>query len=174
MKKPSKFLNPFNLKLILLECLAIFFIISGINRFYIAYFGDAVEALSQEDWDRFASNIGDLSVGDFFAYRIYWSLFVLFLSILSAIIINWRHKLGVINTILVAILSIGISSTGIYFSGMIYRYLNSFCKIFGTDIKLSFSIGGLLLISIGIVVLWKAIALTKINHSNKSKNSATH
>ncbi len=153
-------IKKFNLKLILLECFALIFIISGIKRFYIAYNGEQFDALMSEDWEKFES-LTDVRIGEFLANQLYWFLGALIIGILTVGLINWKNKFGIINSIIVLILTFGISATGIYSSGIINRYLNYFCGIFGKGYGMSFLIGGLIIALIGIAILWKSIKMNK-------------
>ena len=155
-----KMIKKFNLKLILLECFALIFIISGIDRLYVAYNGKQFDALMNEDWEKFES-LTDVRIGQFFADQAYWTLASLIIGILVIGLINWKNKFGIINSIVVLILTIGISATGIYSSGIVNRYLNYFCGLFAKGYGMAFLIGGLIILLIGITILWKTIALNK-------------
>ncbi|WP_298900011.1 hypothetical protein [uncultured Psychroserpens sp.] len=159
-------IKEFNLKLILLESFALIFIISGIDRLYVAYNGRQFDALMNEDLEKFES-LTDVRIGQFFADQVYWTLASLIIGILTVGLINWKNKFGIINSIVVLILTIGISATGIYSSGIINRYLNYFCGIFAEGYGMAFLIGGLIILSIGIVILWKIIKMNKSTiHNN--------
>ena len=155
-----RMIKKFNLKLILLECFALIFIISGIDRLYVAYNGKEFDALMNKDWEKFES-LTDLSGGHFLANQAYWTLYALVIGIFAVGLINWKNKFGIINSIAVVILTIGISSTGIYSSGIINRYLNYFCGIFAEGYGMAFLIGGLIILLIGILILWKTITMNK-------------
>lgn len=148
-----KMIKKFNLKLILLECFALIFIISGIDRLYVAYNGKQFDALMSEDWEKFES-LTDVRIGQFFADQAYWTL--------ASLII------GIINSIVVLILTFGISATGIYSSGIINRYLNYFCGLFAKGYGMAFLIGGLIILLTGITILWKTITMNK-KHSTQHR-----
>lgn len=164
-----KMIQKFNLKLILLECFALIFIISGINRFYVAYNGNQFDALMSEDWEKFES-LTDVRVGEFFANQAYWTIASLIIGILIVGLINWKNKFGIINSIAVLILTFGISATGIYSDGIINRYLNYFCGIFAEGYGMAFLIGGLIIALIGIMILWKTIKMNKSTVHNTVYN----
>ena len=149
-----------NLKLILLECFALFFIISGINRLYVAYNGEQFDALMSKNWEKFEL-LTDLPIGDFLTDQAYWTLVGLIIGILIVGIINWKNKFRLINSIVVLILTFGISFTGIYSSGIINRYLNYFCGIFAEGYGIAFLIGGMIIFLIGASILWKTISIYK-------------
>lgn len=155
-----RMIKRFNLKLILLECFALIFIISGIDRLYVAYNGKKFDALMNEDWEKFES-LTDVRIGQFFADQAYWTLTSLLIGILAVGLINWKNKFGLINSIAVLILTFGISATGIYSSGIINRYLNYFCGLFAEGYGMAFLIGGLIMLLIGILILWKTIVMNK-------------
>ncbi len=155
-----RMIKRFNLKLILLECLALIFIISGIKRFYVAYNGEEFDALMNDDWEKFES-LTDVRIGQFLNDQAYWTLASLLVGILIVGITNLKFKVGIINSIIVLILSFGISITGIYSSGIINRSLNSFCSLFAKGYGMSFLIGGIIILLIGIAILWKTIIINK-------------
>jgi len=164
-----KMIQKFNLKLILLECFALIFIISGIDRFYVAYKGNQFDALMSEDWEKFES-LTDVRVGEFFANQAYWTIASLIIGILIVGLINWKNKFGIINSIVVLILTFGISATGIYSDGIINGYLNYFCGIFAEGYGMAFLIGGLIIALIGIMILWKTIKMNKSTVHNTMYN----
>ncbi|MFP4847030.1 hypothetical protein [Winogradskyella sp. PE311] len=88
------------------------------------------------------------------------SLIFIISGIVAVGLINWINKFGLINSIAVLTLTFGISSTGIYSSGILNRYLNYFCGIFAEGYGMAFLIGGLIILFVGISVLWKTIQLT--------------
>jgi len=161
-----KMIQKFNLKLILLECFALIFIISGIDRFYVAYNGKEFDALMNEDWEKYEL-LTDISGGQFFANQAYWTIVSLLIGILMVGLINWKNKFGIINSIVVLILTFGISATGIYSDGIINRYLNYFCGLFAEGYGMAFLIGGLIIALIGIAILWKTIKMNKNTVHNK-------
>jgi hypothetical protein len=122
-------IKEFNLKLILLECFSLIFIISGIDRLYVAYHGKKFDSLFSGDLKKFES-LTDIRIGGFFVNQAYWTLVAILIGILVVVLINWKNKFGIINSIVILILTFGISSTGIYSSGIINRNLNYFCGIF--------------------------------------------
>ena len=132
-----KMMKEFNLKLILLECFALIIIISGIDRLYVAYNGKQFDALMNEDWEKFES-LTDVRIGQFFADQAYWTIASLIIGVLMVGLINWKYKFGIINSIVVLILTFGISTTGIYSSGIINRYLNYFCGLFAEGYGVAF------------------------------------
>ncbi|WMI68228.1 hypothetical protein [Mangrovimonas sp. YM274] len=146
----------FKPKLILLECFALFFVINGINRFYVAYHGEKFDALIVNDSKKFES-LTDMSVGELYAYYIYWTLATLLIGTLTIGLINWKNKIGKTNSIPVIIMTFGLSATGIYTTSIINRYLNYFCEIFGKGYGKSFLIGGFIILLIGIYILWKTL-----------------
>ncbi|GGK35758.1 hypothetical protein GCM10007962_32640 [Yeosuana aromativorans] len=156
-----------NLKLILQECFALIFIISGIDRLYVAFNGEKFDALINENWKKFEL-LTNVRIGQFFANQAYWTLAILIIGILIVGLINWKNKFGIINSIVVLILTFGISATGIYSSGIINRYLNYFCGIFAKGYGIAFLIGGLIILLIGILILWKTIMMNK-KHSTQHR-----
>ncbi|GAA0744672.1 hypothetical protein GCM10009431_19030 [Gaetbulibacter jejuensis] len=130
------------------------------KRLYVAYNGKLFDALLNEDWEKFES-LTDLTGPQFLVNEIYWTLICLIIGIMVVGLINWKYKFGIINSILVLILTFGISATGIYSSGIINRYLNYFCGLFAEGYGMAFLIGGLIILFVGITILWKTIIMNK-------------
>ena len=162
-----KMIKKFNLKLILLECFALIFIISGLKRLYVAYNGKLFDALMNDDWKKFKS-LTDERIGQFFADQAYWTLASLIIGILAVGLVNWKYKFGIINSIVVLILTFGISATGFYTSGIVNRYLNYFCGLFAKGYGMAFLIGGLIILLTGITIMWKTITMIK-KHSTQQR-----
>lgn len=153
-------IKKFNLKLILLECFPLIFIISGIKRLYVAYNSDKIEAIIRRDWDRYNA-LTDIGISDFMANQVYWILIPLVLGIVIVWLINLRSKFGLINSITVLAITSGISVTGFYGTGTINEFLNYFCGFFSKQSGISYSIGGLILLLVGIIILWKTVMTFK-------------
>lgn len=145
-----------NLKLILLECLALIFIFSGLKRLFVGYNADLIQALIKEDFDKFET-LTDISASQFILDQVYWNTFSLILSLLLIISINWRYKLGILNSVILFTVALGILYSGLLTSGVINSLFNSFCKLFGSELGLSYFIGGSILILIGLLMLWQTI-----------------
>jgi hypothetical protein len=107
-------------------------------------------------------------IGQFFADQAYWTLASLIIGILAVGLVNWKYKFGIINSIVVLILTFGISATGIYSSGIINRYLNYFCGFFAKGYGMAFLIGGLIILLTGITMMWKTITMNK-KHSTQQR-----
>lgn len=153
-------ITKFNLKLILLECFALIFIISGLKRLYVAYNGKQFDALMSRNWEEFEL-LTDVRASQFLADQAYWTLTSLIIGLLIVGLINWKYKFGIINSIIVLLLTFGISITGFYSTGIVNRYLNYFCGLFAEGYGIAFLIGGLIIFLIGVIILWKTIALHK-------------
>lgn len=164
----KKIFNNFNLRLVIIECLSLVFIISGVKRFYIAYNGKLYDVLMNEDWEKYES-LTDLSGPELLVNEIYWFLTTLLISILVIVLINWKNKFGHINSIAVIIITLGISSTEFYSSGFINRYLNYFCGIFAEGYGMAFLVGGSIILLVGVLILWKTITLHKKQNINNDK-----
>ncbi|MBU3012188.1 hypothetical protein KO506_12295 [Polaribacter vadi] len=149
-----------NIKLILLETFSLLFIINGIQRLYIASQGKIYDAVINENWKKFESLTSE-SLGQFFANRAIWTIGIILIGILTIGIINWRKKIHTINSIILFLVIIGITLTGFFLTGITNQYLNYFCGIFAKNYGLSFFIGGTILTTIGITILWKTISLNK-------------
>ena len=146
--------NKLNLKLILLECFALFFIINGIDRFYIAFNGKLFDTLTNEGWKKLESSI-DVGLEQLIIEQFYWNLASIGIGILITGILNWKYKFG-------------INLTGVYSSGIINSYFNYLCGMFSKKHGPAFLIGGIIILFIGIIILWKTIAINKNTTQNKN------
>ena len=158
-----------NIKIILLESLALIFLINGIQRLYVASKGKIYEAALDENWVKFESLTNE-SLGDVLAYRAFWTLGIIIVGIFVVGIINWKNKVRIINSIIVFGIIVGITVTGFFLSGITNQYLNYFCGIFAESYGISFFVGGNILTIIGIAILWKTINLNKNTIHNTVQN----
>lgn len=158
--KSKTIIKKFNLKLIILECVALIFIISGIKRLYVAYNAEIFDAIERRDWKVYES-LTDLDGPLFLASHVYWILTGMIIGVIAVGLINWKNKFGIINSIAVLILTLGISMTGFFSDGIVNRYFNYFCGIFADNTLITFLIGSSLLILVGILILWKTISVYK-------------
>ena len=149
-----------NIKLILLECLALIFIINGIQRLYIASQGKIYDAVINGNWKKFESLTSD-SLGEFFYKRALWTFGIILVGFLAVGIINWINKIRIINSIILFLIIVGITMTGFFLNGIPNQYLNYFCELFAESYGLSFFIGGTILTTIGVAILWKSIDFNK-------------
>lgn len=156
----QKMLKKLNLKLILSECLALIFIINGIKRFYVAYHGKLFDDLMNKDWAKIEW-LSTRQIGQLFTNQTYWTLFAILIGVLSIAILNWKNKFGIINSIVVLIITIGISSSGFFSSGIINGYLNHFCGILAKEYGMAFLIGGMIILLVGVLILWKTFTINK-------------
>lgn len=81
-----------------------------------------------------------------------------------------EKKIHIINSIILFLVIIGITLTGFFLTGITNQYLNYFCGIFAENYGLSFFIGGTILTTIGITILWKTINLNKNTIHNTVHN----
>lgn len=163
----QKMIKKLNLKLIILECFALIFIFSGLNRLFVAYNADLIQALIKEDFDKFDS-LTNVSASQFFVNQIYWHIFSLITCLIIIIFINWRYKTGVINSLTVALFTLGISASGFLISGYLNKIFNSFSRLFGSELDLKYFIGGTILILIGVLILWQTIKSKRVGLKTNS------
>jgi len=143
-------------KIVLLEVLALIFIINGLQRLYVASQGAKFDALMNNNWELFESHTS-LTIGQFLSNRAIWTLITILFSFTIIGFINWINKIKIINSVLVFLFIIGISVTGFFMKGVINNYLNYFCGLFGHKYGTSFFIGGIILTIFGITILWQTI-----------------
>ncbi|MFY7669479.1 hypothetical protein ACOSP6_00190 [Tenacibaculum sp. MEBiC06402] len=165
----SKIIKELNIKLIIPQCLALIFIISGINRLYVGFHGEQFDALMNKDWEKYES-LANYSIEFFLLYKTYWTITSIAIGILMITLIDWRYKFGIVNSLVVIIITFAISASGFYSSGLINRYLNFFCGLFSEGYGMAFLIGGLIILLIGITILWISVNLNKNTVHNKAYN----
>ncbi|WP_396192715.1 hypothetical protein [Flavobacterium sp.] len=153
-------------KLILIQWLGIFFLISGFLRLFYSFYGTEIEYLKTGKED-FHSHKTLLILSDFLWYRVYWAFGAYIFGMIIIALINWNKKNHFLNTILLLILGFAIFPMGLLFRGVISNYFNQFGGLFSKDYTYAFLIGGLTLIIIGSLFIWKSIS-TETNTTHNS------
>ncbi|OAD90368.1 hypothetical protein A7A78_06465 [Aequorivita soesokkakensis] len=143
-----------HLSLILFETLALFFLINGIQRLYLASQREKFNAIMSDDLDKYYS-LTSLKASDFFIVRGYWTFGAFILGILIIGIINWKNKINIINSILTFVIVLLLFPTGVFVKGILNNYLNYFSGLFSENYSISFLIGGSILSLIGLIILWR-------------------
>lgn len=145
-----------NLKIILLEILALFFFINGIQRLYVTSQGEKYQAIFTDNWDKFES-LTSLSPGEFTLYRAYWAFGAFIVGSILIGIVNRRNKISVINLVIILIVMFLLFTAGLFTNSLINIYMNSFGGLFSDSFATSNLIGGVVFTLISIVLFWKVI-----------------
>lgn len=145
-----------NLKIILLEILALFFFINGIQRLYVTSQGEKYQAIFTDNWDKFES-LTSLSPGEFILYRAYWAFGAFIVGSILIGIVNRRNKISVINLVIILIVMFLLFTAGLFTNSLINIYMNSFGGLFSDSFATSNLIGGVVFTLISIVLFWKVI-----------------
>ncbi len=160
-------IKKFYLSLILFETLALFFLINGIQRLYLASQGEKFNAIMNNDLDKYYS-LTSIYASEFFVRRGYWTVGAFIFGILLIGIINWKSKINIINSILTFLIVFILFPTGVFVKGILNNYLNYFSGLFSENYSISFLISGAILSLIGLTILWK----TTQNKRNTMHNNA--
>ncbi|CAM1359693.1 conserved membrane hypothetical protein [Tenacibaculum sediminilitoris] len=149
------------IKLILLELIALVFVVNGLQRIYIAAQGVKYDALAAGNLKKLELLIQPESIGQFIANRVFWTFGIILCLIFIVGLINWKNQIEIMNSIILLILVLGISCTGFFFDGFVNQYLNYFCGLFSESYEVAFGIGGVILFIIGVGFFLKAMSLNK-------------
>lgn len=149
-----------NAKIIVLEILAVFFLINGIQRLYLASQGEKFNAIMNSDMEKYYS-LTSTYASVFLERRGYWSLGGFMIGILLIGIINWKIKIHFINSMVTFLIIFMLLPSGLFMKGLINNSLNNFCAHFGVSYSFSYLIGSLILIIIGVLILWKILIMKK-------------
>jgi len=145
-----------NWKIIVAESIGIIFLIHGVSRLHKSYYSDIWKAFTESDSEKLKNQI-EISLGDFLFESIMFGFYVLIASIVILLLIKWKMKLPIINTILSLFLVFLLFPIGFFDIDFITSLFNSIGAIFTNDIGFSFLISGLTLTLIGFAILWKGI-----------------
>lgn len=149
-----------NWKIIVAESIGIIFLIHGVSRLHKSYYSDIWKAFLESDSEKL-KNITEISLGDFLIESIMFGFWVLIASVLILLLVKWKIKLPLIDTILSLILVFLLFPMGFFNIDFITGLFNSIGAIFTNDIGFSFLISGLILTLIGLTVLWKGMKINK-------------
>ncbi|THD67428.1 hypothetical protein E7Z59_07130 [Robertkochia marina] len=157
LMKKNLTLNP---KLILIESIGFFFVIQGSRRLNISYNSEKWENVIQFDQEK----IGGISdVSQFFFEISIWSTYTLvFLTILT-LLIKLITKQSIGNTLISSSIVFALFPSGIMGHTRLSQTLNSLGYYFSNELKMAFLAGGILLASIGLILLWYALKKTKLH-----------
>lgn len=149
------------IKLILLELIALFFVINGLQRIYLATQGAKYDVLAIGNWDKFEVLTYPETTGQFFANRVFWTFGFILCLIFVVGVVNWKSKIQFVNSLIISVIVLGVSSTGFFLDGFVNQYLNYFCGLFSESYEFAFGIGGVILFIIGGGFFLKAMSLNK-------------
>ena len=154
-----------NWKIIIAESIGIIFLIHGVSRLHKSYYSDIWKALLESDSEKLKS-LPEISIGDFLFESIMFEFYVLIASVVILLLIKWKMKLPLINTVLSLTLVFLLFPIGFFKIDFITSLFNSIGGIFTNEFGFSFLISGLLLTLIGLAILWKGIKKIKTTHNN--------
>jgi hypothetical protein len=149
-----------NWKIIVAESIGIIFLIHGVSRLHKSYYSDIWKAFLESDSEKL-KNITEISLGDFLIESIMFGFWVQIASVLILLLVKWKIKRPLIDTILSLILVFLLFPMGFFNIDFITGLFNSIGAIFTNDIGFSFLISGLILTLIGLTVLWKGMKINK-------------
>ena len=150
------------LKLIIIEIITLFFLISGIKRIQIATQSDVYEAVfSGNSIEPFT----DLTMGEFLTYQLLWPFGIFVAGVIIIGLMNWRYKTSVLNTVIVFIIVFSLFPLGIMHRGFIQRLFNSLGSIFSDNTGTAFYTSGIILTIIALVFMWVCVTLNKKNRA---------
>lgn len=147
-------LKKINIRVVSYDTLALFFLINGIQRLFMASQGEKFIAIMNNDLEKYYS-LTSIKASEFFILRGYWTYGAFIFGILLIGIINWKSKINIINSISTFIIVSFLFPTGVFLRGIINNYLNYFSGLFSENYSISFLMGGSILLLIGLLILWR-------------------
>lgn len=159
----KKFLNQsmhkkINIQLILIETAFIFFLVGGLERFYLANQSAIIDAILHQDMERLNA-LTSLSIVELMQNQIYFPFMCFALGILIIGIMNWKLKQTFLNTLFVTIYGYLCFPLKLIHGGLLPQAFNSFFDLFSDDRKTTFLIGGSVLSAVALFLLWFAVLL---------------
>jgi len=156
----KKFLQKVKIKLILLQCLALFFIIHGVKRIYLANYSDIFYAIKEDSLELIDYSITDVIIG-----QVYVILATLLLGSIFFGLVNWMVKsyISIWNAITLFVISFAVVFTGVYMDGYLYALFNSICYSISDDMGIAFYSGGTIYCLLGLCIFWLSFRTNQAN-----------
>ena len=155
----NRFLGKFDFVLVLLQCLGIQFIYTGVYRLYIAYNKEKWDVLLGESLESYES-LANVRWSDFLADSMTWKLTLACAVMTAVILLNNRYKVGELNTIIVVMLTVFFTRAGFFMSPYFYWRIDYFSSVFPENTKSSFLISGFLFLCVSLSIIWRSIVLS--------------
>jgi len=145
-----------NLKAILFQWIGIIFFINGIQRLYLLFqykkYFCLVESMRNPEnkcWKKLSSNE---SAVEFVTNFLFWFFYAFILGIIILSILNWRHKIHWINSLLVFILTFILFPLKFFREGFGNTFFNAFWGLFTDNSTIENCIRGIIFTTIGIIL----------------------
>ena len=160
----AKKMRKIKIKLILIQILALMFLIAAVQRLYVSFQADKYEAIMASDWQKFES-LTSLTVGGLFYEEILWGLVGLFLGTILIGYINWKNKAPLINTVLTFVTVLILFQIGFFSGGAARHYVDAIWESMALDYRLTYLIAGLVFGLISLTLFLKSFKKSTI-HNN--------
>ena len=154
----NKVLNKFDFVLVILQCLGVQSVFAGLYRLYVAYHAEEWDALLGESSNTFES-LTDVRLGAFFANHLYWKMIIALVFIVLIILINRAYNVGVINTVIVVIMTMYLSRVVFFASYYLDWKTRYYGQMLNESTTTMYLITGLFFLFLGFWLLYKSIVL---------------
>ena len=161
----GKLLGKFDFVLILLQCFGLQFVFTGIYRLYVAYNAEEWDALLGKSSNTYET-ITDARLGQFLANHLYSKILIAIVFIILVLLLNRKYKVGIINNIVVLILTLIFTRTLFFVSPYFIWKIEYFSQLLGESTKSTFLISGLFFLILGFAVIWKSLVLNVTSRQN--------
>ena len=148
-----------DLKLIVLQALALIFLIAGVQRLYVAFQADKYKAI-WSDGENFQS-LYSITVGELFLYQELWSLAAFLIGIAILTLLNKKRGIPVLNAISVFVLVLILYLIGFFSGGKIKLAIDAFWESMALDYQATYFIAGIFLFAIGFTIAIKSLRLNR-------------
>jgi len=161
----GKLLGKFDFVLILLQCFGLQFIFTGIYRLYVAYNAEDWDALLGKSTNTYQT-ITEARLGEFLTNDLYSKLIIAFSIIALVLFLNRICKIGIVNNIVVLILTLIFTHTLFFVSPYFIWKIEYFSQLLGESTKFTFLMSGLFFLILGVAVIWNSLVLNVTSRQN--------
>lgn len=161
----SKLLGKFDFVLILLQCLGLQSIFAGIYRLYVAYNAEEWDLLLGKSTNTYKT-ITEARLGEFLGNDLYTKLIIALSIVATVFILNRIFKVGVINNVLVILLTLVFTKSLFYASPYFMWKTEYYSQVLVKSTKSVFLMSGLFFLILGTAVIWKSLVLNVTSRQN--------
>lgn len=161
----SKLLGKFDFVLILLQCLGLQFVFTGIYRLFVAYNSEEWDALLGKSTNTYQT-ITEARLGEFLANHLYSKILIALVFIILVLLLNRIYKVGIVNNVVVLLLTLIFTRSLFFVSPYFIWKIEYFSQLLGESTKLTFLMSGLFFLILGVAVIWKSVVLNVRSRQN--------
>ncbi len=160
-------LKKIELKTLVFQITALFFLVNGLKRLYFAQYSEIYEAIIEEDFE-YLRSVNDISYSEILLNQALWPFAGFLVGGLIIGFVNWRYKISILNSIIIFAIIFFLFPLGLFNDGFIQQAFNSFCYVFSEKMGKAFFVGGLSMILISFMFFTMSILQIKNHRSSSS------